>query len=168
MAQTQTPTSPNTTEAQPGPQPSSPAAASSPHQRNVTGKTTPEAAPNGNSAPVGASSPHQRSATRIAEGESGGVSSGTAVDDRSGQTLGKVAEVVRDKSGQRWVVVSGTTKKSATPVPYDVASSAMADGKVVLDREAFEQAPKVKRTELSKGTGRWQTKVEEYWQQHAR
>ncbi len=166
FAQTQSPPAQSSGEARTGPQPSSPAAASSPHQRNVTGQSASEAAPNQNPNPTAASSPHQRSATRLAEGAGGVVSSGMTVDDRSGQNLGTVAEVSRLKSGQRYVAVTGSDG-STTPVPYHIASSMMAEGKVVLDRAAFEQAPKLNRSELSGGSGSWQKKVDQYWRKHS-
>lgn len=166
QSQSQTPPPGNTTEAQPGPQPSSPSAASSPHQRDVTGKTTSEAAPNGNPAPVGASSPHQRSVTRLAEAGSGGtVTTGMTVTDRSGQTLGTVSHVTPTTARHRYVVVTGT-EGTATPLPYGVASSMMAGGKIVLDREAFAQAPKIRPSQASRSPRNWSTKVDQYWSQH--
>jgi len=88
------------------------------------------------------------------------------VDDRSGQTLGTVADVVPAKSAHRYVVVSGSVGRT-TPVPYDVASSMMAAGKIVLDRTAFEQAPKISQSELSRGaSASWRKKVDRYWRKH--
>ncbi|HXS26385.1 MAG TPA: hypothetical protein VN730_01835 [Steroidobacteraceae bacterium] len=167
LAQTQSPPAQNPGAAQPAPQSSGPAAASSPHQRNVTGRGTPEAATNENANPTGASSPHQRDSTRLAEaGRAGRVSSGMMVDDRSGQTLGTVADVVPAKSAHRYVVVNGSDGRT-TPVPYDVASSMMAAGKIVLDRTAFEQAPKISQSELSRGSSAsWRKKVDRYWRKH--
>lgn len=105
--------------------------------------------------------------TRLAvAGPRGVVSSGMMVDDRSGQALGTVAEVVRDKSEQRYVLVKGMNGR-ITPVPYDAASSMTAAGKVVLDRAAFEQAPKIGQNEVSSGSARWQSKVNRYWRKHA-
>jgi len=89
------------------------------------------------------------------------------VDDRSGQNLGTVDRVVQDTSGQRYVAVTASDG-STRPVPYDVASSMMAEGKVVLDRAAFEQAPSIYRSELSSGSARWQKTVDQYWQKQAR
>lgn len=167
LAQTPNPPAGNTAAAQPTPQTSGPTAASSPHQRNVTGEAAREAPPNENPNPTGASSPHQRNSTRLAEaGQQGSLSSGVMVDDRSGQSLGTVDRVVRDKAGQRYVVVTGTDG-SARPVPYRIASSTMTAGKVVLDRAAFERAPKIKQSELSSRSGRWHTKVDRYWRKHA-
>lgn len=158
LAQTETPPATNTGAAQPAPQTSGPAAARTPHQS--------ESPPNQNPNPSGASSPHQRGVTRLAEAGPGGtVSSGMMVQDRAGQTLGTVGNVLKDKSGQRYVFVSGSDGRM-TPLPYAVASSTLAAGKVVLDRSAFEQAPKIKHSDMSKG--RWRTKVDQYWRKQTR
>lgn len=170
VAQTQNPAPGSSVGAQPTPQASGPAAASSPHQRNVTGqKSTSEAAPNTHPGPLGASSPHQRSATHLAEAGSGGaVSEGMMVTDRSGQTIGTVSKVTPATSRHRYVVVTGTEGGNATPVPYAVASSTTADGKIVLDREAFEQAPKISASQASRSSRTWRMKVDRYWRKHAR
>ena len=166
----QTPT-PSQSATGPGPQSSqdtSPNAASSPHQRDVTKSPSSETAPGQNADPSGASSPHQRDVTRMAaaNGNPGGIESGMPVQDRSGQTLGSVADVVKSDTGRDgYVVVSGTDGK-ARPVPYSVASSMTKGGKIVLERAAFVDAPKVKLSELQSGQG-WQKKTDKYWEKHS-
>jgi hypothetical protein len=150
------------------PQPSqdtSPSSASSPHQREVTKTPPSETTPSQNGEPSGAAS-SQRDTTHWAAANAGAISKGMMVEDRSGQTLGSVADVVKGggaKSG--YVVVSGTDG-DARPVPYSIASSMATNGRIVLDRTAFVGAPKVKLSELESGQG-WQKKADKYWQKHS-
>lgn len=169
LAQTQNPPAGNSAEAQPTPQTSGPAGASSPHQRTVTGHEHSEATPNTHPGPLGASSPHQRTATRLAEAGAGGaVTTGMSVMDRSGQPLGTVSRVTPESARHRYVVITGTQGGNATPVPYTVASSMMAAGRIVLDREAFEQAPKIKPSQASRSSRNWQSRVDRYWSKQPR
>jgi len=114
------------------------------------------------------SGPRQNNATRLAEaGLSGAVTTGMMVKDRSGETLGTVARVSPSNERHRYVVISSAVG-NATPVPYSVASSAMAAGKIILDRAAFEQAPKIPPSQISRSPRNWQTKVDRYWLSRAR
>jgi hypothetical protein len=152
-----------------GPQPSqdtSPNAASSPHQREVTKTPPSEAAPSQNADPSGASSPHQRDVTRLAAANPGAIAQGAPVQDRSGQTLGSVADVVKSSDARDGYVVVSGTDGSARAVPYSVASSSATNGMIVLDRNAFVGAPKLKLDEVQSGQG-WQKKSDKYWQKHS-
>jgi hypothetical protein len=155
--------------AQNAPQPSqdtSPNAASSPHQRDVTKSPPDEATPSQTTEPGDASSPHQRNVTRMAAASPGAIPQGATVEDRSGQTLGSVADVVKEHSGRDGYVIVSGTDGSARAVPYSVASSSATKGMIVLDRNAFVGAPKVKLSDVQSGQG-WQKKSDEYWQKHA-
>jgi Tfp pilus assembly protein FimT len=154
----------NTQSSTPAQQATSPSSASSPHQRDVTSQQVPEATPNENADPNGASSPHQHLATA----DSGAVvSSGMMVQDRSGQSLGSVGNVIPAKSGHRGYVMVNGTDGSATPVPYSIASSMAKNGMIVLDRATFEGAPKVQQNELEHPAGTaWQNKADRYWSKH--
>jgi hypothetical protein len=164
----QTPT-PSQSATGPGPQSSqdtSPNAASSPHQRDVTKSPSSETAPGQNADPSGASSPHQRDVTRMAAANPGAIAQGAKVEDRSGETLGSVADVVKEHSGRDGYVIVSGTDGSARAVPYSVASSSATNGMIVLDRNAFVAAPKVKLDEVQSGQG-WQKKSDKYWQKHS-
>jgi hypothetical protein len=94
----------------------------------------------------------------------------SAAADHSGQTLGTVTDVVQAKSGHRgYLVVAGKQSTgTATPVPYQLANSMTKNGIIVLDRGAFEQAPKVAQSQLSgRSSSRWQRKVDQYWNKHS-
>jgi hypothetical protein len=149
-------------------QASGPAAASSPHQRDTLSAPTTEATPSENPGPTGASSPHQRDSTRLAAADSGGVvSPGMIVQDRSGQSIGTVADVIPGKSGQHGFVVVSGKDGSATPVPANIAREMAKNGHLILDRAAFESAPKVQKSDISGSSGSaWERKADQYWQKH--
>lgn len=150
-----------------------PAAASSPHQREATRQSAPEAATQGDASsanPSAASSPHQRDATRMAAAGAGGeISNGMPVQTRSGESLGTVVSVVPGSSGNAhsgYVVIGDSSGGggNATPVPYGAAASHVQNGKLVLDRSRLEKAPKIQQSQVqdSSNTG-WQSKVDSYW-----
>lgn len=155
---------------QPSQQASGPTGASSPHQRTVTGQSGAETTPNTNPNPAAASSPHQRIATRMASADTGGVvSSGMTVQDRSGQAVGTVADVVAGRSGHPGYVIVEGRRGTATPMPYRVASSMAKDGKIVVDRTAFRNAPRIKKSNASGRYGtRWHSRVDQYWERFER
>jgi hypothetical protein len=150
-----------------------PAAASSPHQREATKQSEPEAAPGGNASSANAtsaSSPHQRHATRMAEAGSGGeISNGMPVQTRSGESLGTVVSVVPGSSGntQNGYVVIGESSGgggNATPVPYSAAASHVQNGKLVMERSRLDKAPKIQQSEMQDSSNTsWQRKVDSYW-----
>jgi hypothetical protein len=122
--------------------------------------------PSQDTSPNAASSPHQRDVTRMAAANPGAIGQGAKVEDRSGQTLGSVADVVKESSGRDGYVIVSGTDGSARAVPYSVASSSATKGMIVLDRDAFLGAPKVKLSEVQSGQG-WQKKSDKYWQKRS-
>ena len=138
-----------------------PSAASSPHQRDVTGAANAESPPVQNSSPEAASSPHQHKATRMA---SAAITPGMKVEDGEGKVLGTVAELTpATQAADRFVVIK-RADGTLQPVPYSVASTAAKQGKILIGRESLEQAPKVSQSEIDSGT-EWQQPTKKYWSQ---
>jgi len=168
-SQANTPASPSSDNAgQPSPDTTAPSSASSPSQRDVTSSQgVPEATPNQNPNPSAASSPHQRDVTRMATANAGApLSAGMMVQDSSGRSLGSVGDVIPGKSGKHGYVVVTAPDGTATPLPYSVASSMAKDGKIVVDRSAFEAAPKVQQSDIENHDMSWRNKTDKYWKKH--
>ena len=159
--------SPEQTTPQPAAQDStSPSSASSPHQRDTTGKTdTQEAAPASGADPRAAASPHQRAATRTAAADgTSSVTAGMGVQTAAGESIGTVQDVVPNASGQPGYVLIATASGTRTAVPYSTVSSMTRNGKIVLDRARLEAAPQVQDSQLQdRSNTRWQKQADQYW-----
>jgi len=142
-----------------------------PHEREMRSVQGNEAAsPNHRSAPgsmldTGQSRTHPDT-LRTAEAGPAGHWSNMAVESAPGQSLGTVSKVVPGVNGREssgCVIVSGASGESVA-VPYRTAHSLMRDGKLVLNRARFEQAPKATAEDLQNSSDHaWRVKADHYW-----
>jgi hypothetical protein len=173
---------PPATETQPNPS-ADPNAASSPPQRDVTGKGaqtgSDEAPPSEQSDPSSAGSPHQRDTVSKPVGETeraGGKEKqmsgdtkpkdklvGLPVETATGQPIGSVVDIVRDQQGKpSYAVVA--IDNDTTAVPYDTASMMVRDGKLVMSQTRLANSPKVKQSEwLDQAPSTWRKQTDRYW-----
>jgi hypothetical protein len=151
--------------APPASEDSTPSAASSPHQRDVTSQSTQESTPNANQDPSSAATPHQRGATRMAA--AGTISSGMEVKTPSGSSIGTVASIIPGaSSGSGYVVIASPTG-SATAVPYATASAMVRNDALVMDKATLQNAPKVQQDQMEDGSSKlWQKKADNYWSRY--
>ncbi len=168
-ADTQSAAPPETTTSQTTPSPD-PAAASSPHQRDVTAKPGSEAPPTNSPEPDAASSPHQQGTVGAAPhaGMMGTASKmvGLQVQSPVGETLGSVIDVVLDSSGRPDYVVISTDTDTATAVPYAAVAPMVRNDKVILDRTRLQNSPQVAQSDLHDKTNtKWRTQADRYWGQ---
>ena len=130
-------------------------------------ETPPNAAspdPNAASSPVGA---NERAAGK--EKQMNGDTKpkdklvGLPVESSSGQTLGSVVDIVRDKTGiPTYAVVA--IDNDTTAVPYDTATAMIHNDKVVMSQAKLSAAPKVKQSEwLDQASSSWRTQSDRYW-----
>jgi hypothetical protein len=169
-----TDTRPSTT-----PSPDDPSSASSPHQRQATGRGAQEgeAPPVPDSDPSAAGSPHQREAVKEGETERAAGKDeamkgdtkpkdklvGLTVESSTGEQLGSVVDIVRDKSGMPTYVVVAIDNDT-TAVPYETAASMVRGDKIVMNPSRLAQAPKVKQSEwLDQTSSKWRTESDRYW-----
>ena len=169
---------PPATESQPTPSPD-PNAASSQHQRDVTGKGAEEAPPTATPEPTGAASQHQRDTVQGKAGDNERAAGkdrqmagatkpkdklvGLPVETSSGTPLGSVVDIVRDDAGKPTYAVVAIDNDT-TAVPYATASSMVHDGKVVMSQSRLTGAPKVKQSEwLDQSSTAWRSESDRYW-----
>jgi hypothetical protein len=102
--------------------------------------------------------------TPTTQGEARSELVGATVVSPSDAPLGKVVDVVFDaKSQPAFVVIS--SGGSATAVPFAVASSMMAEDKMVVDQARLKAAPKVKQGEWrSDSSSSWKQEATRYWE----
>jgi hypothetical protein len=171
------------------PNPASPDSASSPHQRDVTtsesgkgiDKTT-EAPTTTQTDPSGAVTPHQRDTVqKPGDTERMGKDSthkdhkmadstkpkdklvGLPVESSTGQQLGSVVDIVRDKMGKPTYAVVAIDNDT-TAVPYDTAAMMVRDGKVIMSSTRLSGSPKVKQTEwMDHADSSWRSETDRYW-----
>jgi hypothetical protein len=166
------------TETQPSTNPD-PNAASSPHQRDVTGKGVDEAPPTTNPDAADASSPHQRDAVdkpvganERAAGKDKQIAGDTKPKDKlvglpvetsGGQAIGSVVDIVRDADGTPTYAVVAIDNDT-TAVPYTTVTAMVRDGKVIMSQSRLAGAPKVKQTEwLDQTSSKWRSASDRYW-----
>jgi len=145
-----------------------PKAASSPHQRDVTGQPTDESTPNATPDPAGASTPHQQGA--VGQTPQGNVASGTPklvglqVQSPTGEAIGSVVDVTMDSSKQPEYAVISTGNDTMTAVPYSAVASMVKDNKVIMDRSRLQNSPQVAQSELrDKKNSKWRSDADRYW-----
>lgn len=175
---------PPSTETRPNTASPDPAAASSPHQRDVTGGegVTPgvdEAPPAAGSDPSSAASPHQRDAVRAPAGANERAAGkekqmtgntkptdklvGLPVETSAGQSLGSVVDIVRDRAGKPTYAVVAIDNDT-TAIPYDTAASMIHNDKVIMSQAKLSGAPKVKQSEwLDQTSSAWRSQADRYW-----
>jgi hypothetical protein len=175
---------PPTTETQPNTSPDADSAAS-PHQKDVTAGqgvspgSDDAPPPVEDSDPTSAASPHQRDAVQGPAGaneraagkdkQMAGATKpkdklvGLPVETSSGQQLGSVVDIVRDKAGTPTYAVIAIDNDTAA-VPYDTATAMIHNGKVVMTQAKLSGAPKVKQSEwLDQASSTWRTQADKYW-----
>jgi hypothetical protein len=178
-AQGEPPATPPATETRPSTTtPGDPSTASSPHQREATGRgaESGETPPVPDSDPSTTGSPHQQEAVKGENERAAGKDKamagdtkpkdklvGLTVESSTGDQLGSVVDIVRDKSGMpNYVVIA--MDNDTTAVPYETAASMARGDKIVMNQARLAQAPKVKQTEwLDQTTSKWRTESDRYW-----
>jgi hypothetical protein len=88
---------------------------------------------------------------------------GLPVESASGEQLGSVVDIVRNKAGKpTYAVVAIDT--DTTAVPYDTAMGMVRDNKVVMSAKKLAAAPKVKQSEwLDETHTAWRDESDRYW-----
>jgi hypothetical protein len=88
---------------------------------------------------------------------------GLPVESATGEQLGSVVDIVRDKSGKpTYAVVAIDT--DTTAVPYDKAVDMIRNGKVVMSQARLASAPKVKQSEwMNQNEAGWRKESDRYW-----
>jgi hypothetical protein len=88
---------------------------------------------------------------------------GLPVESATGEQLGSVVDIVRDKAGTPiYAVVAIDT--DTTAVPYDKALGMVRDGKVVMSQAKLASAPKVKQSEwMNQNEAGWRKDSDRYW-----
>jgi len=135
-----------------------------------------ETAPNGPSTTVthptanpeldGASTASRKE--RLAMSDSAAVSSGMQVRSESGELMGRVSAIVPGDSGDKNYVVMADQQGLASLMPYSTATAMVHNDKLVIDRTAFEKAPKVQDTQLEdRSRHALERKSDEYWNRYA-
>lgn len=177
-AQAGTPAAQSSRETQPTQNPD-PAAASSPHQRDVTKEAAAEAPPAANPEAADAASVHQRDALQGKAGDNERAAGkdkqmagdtkpkdklvGLPVESSDGTQIGSVVDIVRTTSGKpTYAVVAIDNDTSA--IPYDTAVSMIRGDKVVMSQARLANAPRVKQSEwLDETSSKWRTESDRYW-----
>jgi len=105
---------------------------------------------------------------RLAMSDSAAVSSGMQVRSESGELMGRVSAIVPGDSGDKNYVVMADQQGLASLMPYSTATAMVHNDKLVIDRTAFEKAPKVQDTQLEdRSRHALERKSEEYWNRYA-
>lgn len=116
----------------------------------------------------GASSASRTADERVATASSSTVKNGMQVRSESGELLGRVASIIPGDARNESYVVVGDLQGLATMMPYETATAMTRHDKMVVDRTAFEKAPKVQQTQSEdqplEGS---QRKADEYWKRYA-
>jgi hypothetical protein len=171
-AQTPAPPDPaDSTQAAPQQNPD-PSAASSPHQRDVTGQSSQETVPNENPDPQAAASPHQKGTMgQTPDGTMAHAAPkivGVQVVSPTGEALGSVIEVTMDAQHQPEYAVISTGNDTMTAVPYSAVAPMIKDSKVVMDRTRLQNSPQVAQSELrDKSNSKWRADADKYWSEGA-
>ena len=140
-----------------------------PAQGDATAQATPpatETQPNTN--PVqGAAGATERTADKAREmtGDTKPTDKlvGLTVETPAGEPMGSVVDIVRDKAGIPTHAVVAIDNDT-TAVPYDIVSSMVRDGKVIMNEARLAGAPKVKQTEwLDQTSSKWRMESDSYW-----
>jgi hypothetical protein len=169
--------------------PPDPSAASSEHQRDVTGRSeeTGESPVQTNpSDPSQSSTPNQREVIGSNAGENEraagtekemtgdtkpkdklvGLPVQSSSSDSTGnsQQLGSVVDIVRDRDGKPTYAIVAIDNDT-TAVPYDVATASLHAGKLlVLSPTKLASAPRVTQSEwLDQKSSKWRTESDRYW-----
>lgn len=109
-----------------------------------------------------------RDTTRMAAASSATVSNGMQVRSESGELLGSVASIIPGDSRNDHYVVVADLQGLATMMPYSTAAQMAHTDKLVVERTAFEKAPKIQQSQTEDDTrDRFERKADEYWKKYA-
>ena len=109
-----------------------------------------------------------RGTPRVATASSPAVSNGMQVRSESGELLGSVSSIIPGDSRSDNYVVVADLQGLATMMPYSTATQMAQKDKLVIDRTAFEKAPKVQQSQTEDDTrDRFERKADEYWKKYA-
>jgi hypothetical protein len=109
-----------------------------------------------------------RDTKHMAAASSPTVSNGMQVRSVSGELLGSVSAIIPGDSRNDSYVVLADLQGLATLVPYSTATQMAQKDKLVIDRTAFEKAPKVQQSQTEDDTrDRFERKADEYWKRYA-
>ncbi len=109
-----------------------------------------------------------RHSQRMAAASSPAVSNGMQVRSESGELLGSVSSIIPGDSRSENYVVVADLQGQATMMPYSTATQMAQKDKLVVDRTAFEKAPKVQQLQTEDDTrDRFERKADEYWKKYA-
>ncbi len=106
--------------------------------------------------------------TRMATAAPGKIGTGMQVRSESGDLLGNVASIVPGESNHQGYVVVASSNGVATPLPYSTANAMVRNETMVVNKDRFEQAPKVQqyqREDVTRAT--WEKKADSYWKRYA-
>jgi hypothetical protein len=116
----------------------------------------------------GASTASRNGDERVATASSPAVSDGMQVRSESGELLGRVSSIIPGDSRNESYVVVGDLQGLATIMPYETATAMTQHNKMVVDRTAFEKAPKMQQTQMEdRSLEGSQRKADEYWKKYA-
>ena len=88
---------------------------------------------------------------------------GLPVETSTGETLGSVVDIVRNKAGTPTYAVVAIDNDT-TAVPYDTAVGMIHGDKVIMSQAKLSAAPKVKQSEwLDQTSSSWRTQSDRYW-----
>jgi hypothetical protein len=106
--------------------------------------------------------------TRMATAAPGKVATGMQVRSESGDLLGNVASIVPGESNGEGYVVVASANGVATPLPYSTASAMVQNETMVVNKNRFEQAPKVQQYQGEDvSRAKWEKKADSYWKRYA-
>ncbi len=109
-----------------------------------------------------------RDTARMAAASSATVSNGMQVRSESGELLGSVSSIIPGDSRNDNYVVVADLQGLATMMPYSTAAQMAHSDKLVVERTAFEKAPKVQQSQTEDDTrDRFERKADEYWKKYA-
>jgi len=109
-----------------------------------------------------------RDPTHVAAASSSAVSNGMQVRSESGELLGSVSSIIPGDSRNDSYVVVADLQGLATMMPYSTATQMTQKDKLVVDRTAFQKAPKVQQSQPEDDTrDRFERKADEYWKRYA-
>lgn len=96
------------------------------------------------------------------------VSDGMPVRSESGDLLGRVSTIIPGDSRNDAYVVVGDLQGLATIMPYATATAMAREDKLVVDRTAFEKAPKLQKAQIEdRSLEGVERRSDDYWKKYA-
>jgi hypothetical protein len=106
--------------------------------------------------------------THLAVAAPGKIGAGMQVRSESGDLLGNVASIVPGESNHEGYVVVASSNGVATPLPYSAANAMVRNDTLVVNKDRFEQAPKVQQYQGEDvSRAKWEKKADSYWKRYA-